>query len=261
MVRYALLVEYNGSSYNGWQTQHGVPTIQSSLEAALSDFADEEINTITAGRTDSGVHALGQVVHFDTNAKRKLHGWVTAVNSKLPHGIRVKQATIVDDKFDARFSARKREYHYYLSMRATHSALLDNLVGHYPHGLDIELMQEAVQSLIGVHDFSSFRASDCQARNAVRTMHKARLERRGDMVRFEFTANAFLYHMVRNMVGALIYVGNKRIGMAQFNDLLNHKDRKLAPPTFMPDGLYLVNVGYEENIFPEHKFDSWLYNL
>ena len=139
MVRYALLVEYNGSSYNGWQTQHGVPTIQSSLEAALSDFADEEINTITAGRTDSGVHALGQVVHFDTNAKRKLHGWVTAVNSKLPHGIRVKQATIVDDKFDARFSARKREYHYYLSMRATHSALLDNLVGHYPHGLDIEL--------------------------------------------------------------------------------------------------------------------------
>lgn len=261
MVRYALLIEYNGSNFNGWQTQHGVPTVQSSLEAALSDFADEDISTITAGRTDSGVHALGQVVHFDTNAKRKLHGWVTAVNSKLPHEIRVKQAAIVDEKFDARFSARKREYHYYLSMRSTHSALLNKLVGHYPHGLDVELMQQAASLLVGMHDFSSFRASDCQARNAVRTIYKAQLHRNGDMLRFEFTANAFLYHMVRNMVGALIYVGNKRINIAQFNDLLNQHDRKLAPPTFMPDGLYLVNVEYSDNIFPEHKFDSWLYNL
>lgn len=261
MNKYALLLEYNGSQFCGWQIQQlGIKTIQGELEHSLSLFANHPVNTITAGRTDTGVHAYHQVVHFLSDAKRKLIGWVHGVNANLPNTIRVKDAVSVPATFDARFSAVSRTYHYYLLIQAGNSAFLNSLVGWYYQELEIKVMQEAAALLVGTHDFSSFRAASCQANTPIRNMLNLTIERRGQMFRFSFTANAFLQHMIRNIVGALIYVGCGRLTIAEFEQIFAAQSRKLAPPTFMPNGLYLVDVTYPEFYFKQNE-QNWLFNL
>jgi tRNA pseudouridine38-40 synthase len=260
MARYALLLEYDGSEYYGWQIQKDTPTIQEKLERALSKFANQTITTITAGRTDTGVHAMHQVVHFDSDVTRTLHGWINGVNTHLPPSIRVKHVTNVDISFNARFSALSRTYHYYLLLQPQTSAHLNSFVGWYYKDLDVASMQVAANLLVGKHDFSSFRASGCQANTPIREMHEIKLERQGNILRFSLCANAFLHHMVRNIVGALVYVGNGRLTVEQFATIFRAAERKLAPPTFMPNGLYLVDVEYPQEIFVNPDMTIWRYN-
>ncbi len=259
MVKYAVLLEYNGSDFHGWQIQANTRTVQGCLEYALSKFANEAIKTITAGRTDTGVHALNQVVHFTSSAKRNLNGWINGVNANLPMSIRVKQVAMVEDDFDARFSALHRTYHYYLLNQPLSSPIFEKLIGWYHRELDLDAMQKAIKQLIGKQDFSSFRAANCQASSPIRDMIAAEVEKSGSILRFTFTANAFLYHMVRNIVGALIYVGNGRISQDAFADLIVAKNRAKAPPTFMADGLYLAHVGYANNVFNQNEPKGWLF--
>lgn len=258
--KYALILEYDGSIFHGWQIQNDVKTVQGLLEAALSKFANEPIATITAGRTDTGVHALNQVVHFTSSAKRNLDGWVRGVNALLPSEIRIKRAVIVDDNFDARFSALSRTYHYYLRVAPINSAHLSRYQGWYYHELDIIKMQQAAQLLIGRHDFSSFRAAGCQANSPIREMYNLAIEQKGNLIRFNLTANAFLHHMVRNIVGALVYVGVGRITVADFQQVFASANRNNAPPTFMSNGLYLANVQYPDIILGDEDFEQWLFN-
>ncbi len=253
----ALLVQYNGSGFYGFQKQLSTRTIQGTLEYALSKFANSEVNIITCGRTDTGVHATHQVVSFATSARRPLHAWIRGVNALLPKDIAIRGALFVDAQFNARFSAVSRTYHYYLLVDPIRSAIMQDRVGWYYHPLDVELMNEAGQYLVGVQDFSSFRASDCQANSPIRDLSHFVITRRENLIRFEFTANAFLYHMVRNMVGGLLYVGNGKISVAEFRGLIKSCKRTLAPPTFMPDGLYLVDVKYKTPLF-EHDVSAWL---
>jgi tRNA pseudouridine38-40 synthase len=260
MPKYAMLLEYQGSSYCGWQVQRAAPSIQETLEVALRAFAAEEIVTITAGRTDSGVHALFQVVHFNSSAPRSLSSWVPGVNARLPNDIRARAICIVADDFDARFSALSRTYHYYLQLGRQPSALLFNLLGWYHRELDLSQMQAAASFLLGVHDFSAFRAAGCQARTSVREIRDLSIARQGDLIKFSVTANAFLYHMVRNIVGALIYVGSGRLEVQDFAQLLSAADRRHAPPTFMPNGLYLAYVQYPLELFGPPR-EHWLYTL
>lgn len=260
-VKYALLLEYDGSHYFGWQIQRGVATVQAELERALSRFAHHPITTITAGRTDSGVHALNQVVHFTSSAKRELHGWIRGVNALLPSSIRVKAIQPVAADFDARFSALSRTYHYYVLLQAQPSALWHAHLGYYYKPLDVANMQQAASLLLGRHDFSAFRAAACQAATPVREMLAAQVEQRGKILRVSLTANAFLHHMVRNVVGALLYVGNGRISLEQFKAIFVAASRMQAPPTFMPNGLYLIKVAYPQLLFPAASADNWLFNL
>lgn len=259
MAKYALLLEYDGSNYCGWQIQANASSIQGELEAALSYFASQQITTITAGRTDTGVHAMHQVVHFVSDAKRQLSGWVKGVNARLPLDIRVKAVAEVNDDFDARFSALSRTYHYYLLSRPINSAILNSKIGWYHQELDLAPMQQAAQKLIGKYDFSAFRAAGCQARTPIREMYDISIDKRGNIYRFSLTANAFLHHMVRNIVGALVYIGNGKLDAAGFIEIFAQRNRKLAPPTFMPDGLYLVNVAYPQPIFAADP-ETWLFN-
>lgn len=259
MAKYALLLEYDGSDFCGWQIQAQQPSVQGALETALSLFADQPVTTITAGRTDTGVHALNQVVHFESNATRKLDGWIKGVNANLPPAIRVKQVRCVADDFDARFSALSRTYHYYLGVGAVKPTHLRKYIGWYCHALDIDLMREAAELLRGSHDFSSFRAVGCQAKTPVRNLQQISIEQQGNMLRFELKANAFLHHMVRNIIGALVYVGEGRLTLAQFEQVFKAANRRLAPPTFMPNGLYLVNVEYHQSLF-ENDFNLWRFN-
>lgn len=261
MTKFALLLEYDGSSYHGWQTQSDVDTVQDRLELALSSFANHDVATITAGRTDTGVHALNQVVHFHTEAKRNLSGWISGVNSRLPSSIRVKKIVEVNEDFDARFSAISRTYHYYLMINPVNSALFSGQLAWYYKELNIELMQQAAQILVGRHDFSSFRAASCQANSPIRELSTLEIQQQGKIIRFSLTANAFLHHMVRNIVGALVYVGGGRMSVAQFQDVFAAQNRKLAPPTFMPNGLYLVNVEYPVNLFEQQLDNNWLFNF
>lgn len=273
MPNIALQLEYNGSNFFGFQKQARLPTIQAELEKAISRFADHNIQLITAGRTDTGVHAINQVVNFTTSARRELHGWVRGVNALLPDDIAIKKSAVVSDRFNARFDAISRTYFYYLCIRRSRLGILRRQVGWCFTSLDVEKMQQACAILCGVHDFSSFRASDCQANTAIRNMLSCGLQieqnniyadintsldssigfDKSVMLRFEFTANAFLYHMVRNLVGALLYVGKGKISVAGFKDLLLAKDRTLAPPTFMPDGLYLASVNYKYDVFNQSQ--------
>lgn len=250
MANIALVVEYDGSKFFGFQKQkQNFRTIQGELEKALSRFANHEINTTTAGRTDTGVHALFQVVNFKTDAKRKMYGWVRGVNALLPDDIVVHEAVVMPDAFDARFSAISRSYKYYILQDRVASAILRGKLGLYYQKLDVEAMKQAGNFLIGRHDFSSFRASDCQANTPVRDLTNFNLQQKDNLLCFEFTANAFLYHMIRNIVGALVYVGSGKISVNEFEELFLSKDRTKAPPTFMPDGLYLSHVIYKEEYF------------
>lgn len=257
-INLAMLIEYDGANYYGFQKQPSVRTLQGKLEKALSTFANARIEIVTAGRTDAKVHAAYQVINFKTQVVRDLHNWVRGVNALLPVDIVVKQVVHVTDDFSARFSAICRTYHYYLQAGGVRPAILHSKIGWYHANLDHELMQMACEMLRGEHDFTSFRAANCQAKNPVRNLSVATVALKNNLLRFEFSANAFLYHMVRNMVGALIYVGNGKLTLDQFQELIKARNRKSAPPTFMPDGLYLVDVEFNEPVFPRGSLE-WLF--
>jgi tRNA pseudouridine38-40 synthase len=244
-MRIALGIEYDGGPFSGWQTQPGGEGVQDHLEAALSCLADAPIATITAGRTDAGVHALGQVVHFDTDVRRAEHSWVRGTNSHLNAHIRVLWAKQVSQEFHARYGARLRTYDYLLLNDAVDAGVWKGHVGWFHLPLDVKAMQTAVRDLVGEHDFTTFRAAQCQAASPVRTITAAEVSQQGLIVRFSFSANAFLHHMVRNLVGSLVYIGCGKQPAGWMAELIGARNRGLAAPTFAPDGLYLAAVEYD----------------
>lgn len=244
-MRVALGVSYDGAEYCGWQSQPAVCTVQDKLESAISNIAQHAIRVHAAGRTDTGVHALCQVVHFDTDRARPLSAWVRGVNAYLPKTIRVEWACEVHDDFHARFSAFSRSYQYLLFNAPVASALMATKAGWFHLPLNIAAMSEAASYLLGEHDFSAFRASECQAKSAIKHMKIAEVRAAGQYFIFDFSANAFLQHQVRNMIGALIYVGKGAHPPDYIKELLQKRDRTLSPPTFSPCGLYLTGVGYD----------------
>jgi len=246
-MRIALGIEYDGSRFLGWQTQPGGGTAQDALEAALSGIASQAVTVTCAGRTDRGVHALGQVVHFDTGADRPASAWVRGVNALLPESMAILWSRTVPEDFHARYSARARAYRYILLNRAVRPALAARHAGWFHAPLDVEAMRAAAAALCGEHDFSAFRSAECQAKSPVRTLRSLSIERNGERIDFMFTANAFLHHMVRNLVGTLVYVGKGKHPPRWAREVLESRDRSLAAPTFAPEGLYLESVEYERH--------------
>lgn len=245
--RWALTLSYDGSRFYGWQKQAGgVPTVQTALEDALAQIAGEAVSTIVAGRTDTGVHATAQVVHFDTAARRPAQAWIRGTNAVLPEGIAVLHARQTAPGFHARFDAYGRHYRYLLESSPVRSPLLKNRAGWTHLKLDIGPMRQAAALLVGEQDFSSFRAAECQAKSPVKTIYSATLAQTGGLIRLDLHGNAFLHHMVRNIMGALVYVGSGRLSVEGFSALIQERSRLKAPPTFMPDGLYLTGVDYPE---------------
>ncbi len=244
-MRIALGIEYDGSPYCGWQSQAEGITVQDTLQKALSEIAGETIGVHAAGRTDTGVHGIEQVVHFDTNVERPLQAWVRGVNALLPNSISVLWAHFVPDEFHARFSAQGRSYRYLLVNRSIRPAIQTGKVGWHHAPLDLELMKAAAQSLLGKHDFSAFRSAQCQAKSPVKHLRQLDIYREGDMLIFDVSADAFLHHQVRNIIGCLVYVGKGKYPVAWLAKVLASGDRKLAAPTFAPDGLYLRCITYE----------------
>jgi tRNA pseudouridine38-40 synthase len=247
--RIVLGVQYDGAPWQGWQTQLNGLTVQDNLESALQKFTRQTISTVCAGRTDAGVHALEQVVHFDTDLDREMASWIRGLNTFLPSSIAVRWATEVkqeqNEDFHARFSARSRMYQYVLHNNQVRSPLLTGRAGWVFRPLDVELMREAAACLLGEHDFSSFRSVQCQAKSPIKLMHGIEIEQRGDLLMFTLHANAFLHHMVRNIMGSLIAVGNGSQPPSWLKEVLESRDRKHAAPTFMPDGLYLAKIDYD----------------
>ncbi len=247
MNYYALVLEYHGESYCGWQRQSHSPSVQASLEKALSQIADESIEIICAGRTDTGVHALAQVVHFCTNVKREDKAWLIGVNSLLPKDIKVSKLYHVDKDFSARFSATHRRYQYIIYNNPVSSAVFFKNATWVKEKLNLERMNEACRYLIGEQDFTTFRSSQCQSHTAMRNIHHAYFKRYGEFVIFDIQGNAFLHHMVRNITGSML-----KIGMGLYNPdwmqvLMKIKDRTKAAETAPATGLYLVEVGYPES--------------
>jgi tRNA pseudouridine38-40 synthase len=243
-MRFALGLEYCGRDFTGWQSQPDGRGVQDALERALAKIADAKVGTIAAGRTDAGVHASMQVVHFDAVADRPASAWVRGVNANLPDEIAVLWAQPACD-FHARFDARARHYTYLLSARPVRPALTTGRIGWYHRSLDVAAMQEGAVALLGTHDFSAFRAAECQAKSPVRTLTSVSIAAVGEMLRFDFSANAYLHHMIRNIVGALVYVGVAKQPPAWIGELLAGRDRTRAAPTFAPDGLYFTGVDYD----------------
>ena len=244
LKRIALGIAYHGVGFNGWQTQADGNTVQDHLEQALATFANEPLATICAGRTDTGVHALNQIVHIDTRAVRRIESWVRGLNALLPDTIRVRWAHEASPEFHARFAATSRTYVYILRNERVLAPSWLGRAGWDFRPLDVASMQAAAHHLIGQHDFSAFRSSICQAASPIRTLEQFSIQQHGVFIIFTLKANAFLHHMVRNIVGALVYVGSGRMSVAEFAALLAEKSRLKAPPTFMPDGLYLTGVDY-----------------
>jgi len=255
-MRIALGLEYDGSAFCGWQTQPTGCGVQDHLQAALQQFTQTQVEAVAAGRTDTGVHATAQVVHLDTDVQREEHSWVRGTNSNLHEAARVLWATPVPDAFHARYSARARTYKYLLVNAPVAPAVLRSRAGWHHRPLDVALMQQAAEALVGEHDFSSFRDSQCQAKSPVRSVARLGVERQGNLVVFTLTANAFLHHMVRNIVGSLVYVGDGRQPPGWIATLLAARDRREAAPTFSPDGLYLAAIEYDPAFtlpaFPPH---------
>jgi tRNA pseudouridine38-40 synthase len=251
MKRIALGIEYNGSGFHGWQAQRGLLTIQGTLEDALAKVANEPVSLFCAGRTDANVHATGQVVHFDTHAKRHIDAWIWGTNSNLPSSIVVRWAKHVDFSFHARFSAVARRYRYIIYNYPIRPAILSTRATWHYYPLDIERMRESGKYLIGEQDFSSFRSSQCNSKSPMRNVTEFAIERRGDFVLIEIEANAFLHHMVRNIAGSLMKIGAGFKDPSWMQEVLKAKSRRVAAETALPDGLYLTRVYYPgPYIFP-----------
>ena len=251
--RWALGVTYRGSAYNGWQSQPGGNTVQDHLERALSTFADARVSTVCAGRTDAGVHALNQVVHFHAPVERDPFSWVRGTNRYLPADIAVQWSMPVPADFHARYAARGRRYRYVLLRSPVRPSLECGLVGWVFDDLTLEPMRAAARHLVGEHDFTSFRSSECQAKSPVKTLRSIVIEQRGAYWHFDFDASAFLHHMVRNIMGCLLAVGSGRRPASWLVDVLAARDRDAAAPTFAADGLYFVGPYYDAALqLPEH---------
>ncbi|MBS0379750.1 MAG: tRNA pseudouridine(38-40) synthase TruA [Proteobacteria bacterium] len=246
VARIAVGIEYDGTAYAGWQSQPAAPSIQQVTERALARIAAGPVALVCAGRTDAGVHALGQVAHFDTAAERALRSWVLGANSELPADVCLTWARAVPEHFHARFSAEGRTYRYLVLNRAARPALNANRVAWIHRPLDESAMNLAAAHLTGEHDFSAFRAAECQAKSPVRRLTRLAVERRGDWLVIEAQANAFLHHMVRNLVGLLIHVGRGDAAPAWAAEVLAGRDRTRAPATAPAAGLYFAGVRYAE---------------
>lgn len=246
-MRIAMGVEYDGSRYLGWQRQQHGATVQSELERALSAIADEPVEVVCAGRTDTGVHALGQVIHFETNAIRDPRGWLLGTNSALPADISVSWVRDVDPQFHARFSARSRRYLYLILNRPVRSAYADRRAFVVNQPLDVTAMQTAASHLLGEHDFSAFRAARCQSKSPVRKVTSLDIQRREDWVTIDIRANAFLQHMVRNIAGLLVTVGRGDLTPAAALTIRRSRDRTTAPFSAPAAGLTFVSVDYPED--------------
>ncbi len=242
--RVALGLEYDGTSYNGWQIQDHAPSIQGSLNKAISKVADEAVNCVGAGRTDTGVHASGQVIHFDTHADREPHSWLLGINSDLEMDINVLWVKAVLPDFHARYSATGRTYRYVILNRPVRSALARSRAWWVRQALDATAMSIAASKLLGKHDFSSFRASGCQSKTPLREIRRCEVKRVGDWIIFECEANAFLHHMVRNIVGSLVSIGRGDAQPEWISTLLEERDRREAGITAPPMGLTLIRVDY-----------------
>lgn len=251
--RIALGIAYDGRCWQGWQKQSHGQTIQDTLEQALSAFVGSPVNTICAGRTDAGVHGLNQVVHLDTQVSRSVESWVRGTNAHLPASISVQWAQPVPAEFHARFSAISRTYTYILFNTRIRHPLWNGRAGWVFQALDIQAMQDAAFCLLGEHDFSSFRSSQCQAKSPVRIMHELAMTQKGSFILVHLRANAFLHHMVRNIIGALVQVGLRREQVDYVSRLLDARDRTKGAPTFAADGLYLTNVSYPGYQLPAVK--------
>lgn len=249
LARIVLGIEYDGAPWKGWQTQPSRDAVQDVLEAAMHRFCGMRIGTHCAGRTDAGVHALEQVVHFDTEVERSPVSWVRGLNSWLPPSIAVRWCHPLPagggEDFHSRYSATARTYHYLVYNSPVRSPLFKGRSGWVFRELDANRMQQAAQSLVGTHDFSAFRAAECQSRSPIRDMHAITVRRHGALLVFTLRANAFLHHMVRNIVGSLIYVGHGARPVEWIPELLQGRSRQQAAPTFSPDGLYLARVDYD----------------
>ncbi|HHF7373282.1 tRNA pseudouridine(38-40) synthase TruA [Legionella bozemanae] len=245
-MRIALVLEYDGSQYHGWQAQTGLHTVQQAVEHALSKVADSPISVVCAGRTDTGVHATNQVIHFDCNKVRSIRAWIHGVNSFLPKDICVKWGRDLPEEFHARYSATARRYRYIIYNNAIRPALLRSNVTWQYRQLDHRLMHQAAQLLLGENDFTSFRSVECQSNTPMRNIHNLQVSRMGDLVMIDITANAFLHHMVRNIAGVLIAVGSGKHPVSWVDEVLKAKDRRLGAETAPAYGLYLVQVTYPQ---------------
>lgn len=243
-MRIALGIEYAGTSFCGFQSQPTGCGVEDALERAVGAIAGHPVTVAAAGRTDAGVHAALQVIHFDTTAVRPLGAWVRGTNAHLPPSVAVLFAQPVAADFHARFAATARHYTYLLLNRPERPGLLTGRVGWYHRPLDAHAMDTAARILLGRHDFTSFRAAQCQAKSPVKTLQRAAVNARGDVLHLEFTADAFLHHMVRNIVGALVAIGAGKAPVSWIADLLAARDRTRAAPTFAADGLYFAGADY-----------------
>lgn len=269
-MRIALGLQYDGSLYYGWQTQVNHSTVQDELERAISAFVGENasaecpIHTIAAGRTDTGVHALGQVVHFDTNVEREDFSWVRGVNTYLPSSIVINWAKTVSDDFSARFSAYEREYIYVLQAGPCRSPMSHSRAGYLMlppnQWLDVEAIKKSAEYLIGQHDFSSFRSSECQSKTPIKTIYSIEIISEQPWIYFKVRGNAFLHHMIRNVVGCFLQIGQGRQKPEWMAEVLAAKNRQIAAPTFTADGLYLVKISYPDQFaIPQPWLEnSWL---
>ncbi len=243
-MRLALGVSYNGQAYQGWQSQLSRQTAQDQLELALGKFTGQRVSTLCAGRTDAGVHGLMQVVHFDTPLERETSSWVRGTNAFLPRDMAVEWAQIMPQEFHCRASALSRRYAYIVMESPVRPSLDAGRVGWSFRALDLLAMQAAALHLLGEHDFTSFRASACQALSPVKTLQRVDISQRGAYWRFEFEANAFLHHMIRNIMGCLIAVGYHKYPPEWVKDVLLARDRDAAAPTYSPNGLYFLGPRY-----------------
>ena len=256
----AAVVEYDGTDFCGWQRQDEVRTVQQCVEEALSKVANEPVHVTVAGRTDTGVHAMAQVIHFDTAATRSEYSWVRGANRYLPPDAALLWAGPVADGFHARFSATGRHYHYVILNRPLRPTHLRNRVTWEYRLLDVARMQAAATRLIGKHDFTSFRAIECQAKSPVRELRALTVERHGELVHIRAYANAFLQHMVRNLAGVLSAIGAGEREPEWAHDVLVARDRTRGGVTAPPDGLYLTDIEYPaEFTIPRFSRDAGLW--
>ena len=245
-MKIALGVEYNGAAFCGWQVQDHAPSVQETVEKALSKVANHPVHIVCAGRTDTGVHATGQVIHFETESERSDFSWVQGANANLPKTVSILWAQQVSDDFHARFKALRRAYRYVIFNRRVRPSFLHGLVSWDYRPLDVTRMQQAALHLVGQHDFSSFRALACQAHSPVREISRLDVTRQGDFIYLDIEANAFLHHMVRNIAGVLMTIGAGEQETAWAKEVLDFRDRTLGGVTAPPQGLYLVKVWYPE---------------
>lgn len=260
-MRIAAGIEYNGAAFHGWQSQSHDRNVQDCLEEALARVADHPVRVHCAGRTDTGVHALQQIIHFDTDSIRENHAWVLGTNVHLPGDVRVLWATRVEADFHARFSATGREYRYFILNRAAAPAAQEKQLSWECRPLNAECMARAAADLIGEHDFTSYRAVACQARSPVREIRELDVNRYGNLIVLRIRADAFLHHMVRNIAGVLMAIGRGVEEEGWAKQVLEARDRTLGGVTAPPDGLYLVDVEYPERFsLPKRRPDYCLFH-